>query len=80
MTLRIEKQRACVKIERIKGRGENYRLLPNTDSIGLIKEGTLVQDFTGNVYDINGNKIEPTGRFMISVETIDPYHLLIDMF
>ena len=45
-----------------------------------MKEGTILTDFEGKLYDEDDNEIKPTGRFMISVETIDPYHLLIDIF
>lgn len=82
-TFRLEQQRACVKIQkisnRIGGKGK-YRLLKGIDSIGLMKEGTILTDFEGKLYDEDDNEIKPTGRFMISVETIDPYHLLIDIF
>ena len=34
----------------------------------------------GKIVDDNGEEIKPTGRFLISAETIDPYHLVVDMF
>ena len=52
----------------------------------MVKSETLVMpvDFISNdfeVYDKEGKEvIEQTGRFFITVETIDPYHIILDIF
>ena len=51
-----------------------------------VKNGTpvmpvnfLSDDF--KVYDKEGKEvIEPTGLFFITAETIDPYHIILDIF
>ena len=56
------------------------------DSIVVVKSGTFVMpvDFISNdfeVYDKEGKEvIEQTGRFFITAETIDPYHIILDIF
>lgn len=78
-TFVLEQPRACVKIQKIGGRNR-YRLLKGIESVCLMKEGTILTDFNGKLYDEDDNEVQPTGVFMISAETINPYHLLVDIF
>lgn len=81
MAFPLSKDRACVTIEKIKGRKHNqYRLLMGVEHIGILPAGTKMIDFEGNLFDDEGNEIKPEGRFEVTAETIDPYHLLVDIF
>lgn len=47
----------------------------------MIGAGTKVFERPeAKIVDDEGNEIKPTGRFLWSAETIDPYHLVVDMF
>lgn len=52
----------------------------------LVSEGTLILPTFYisdklKVYDREGKEeIEPTGNFWITAETIDPYHIILDIF
>lgn len=81
----LNKERVGVKVERFGSKREHkYKI--TEDSIVAVKNGTLVMpvnffsdDF--KVYDKEGKEvIEPTGRFFIIAETIDPYHIILDIF
>lgn len=48
--------------------------------MGTLPEGTSMIDFEGNLFDDKGNEIFAEGKFYMTAETIDPYHLLVDMF
>jgi hypothetical protein len=50
--------------------------------IGVLKPETLVFPVpdTVLVQGPDGEVIRPSGRFMITTETFDPYHLVIDDF
>lgn len=48
----------------------------------MLQEGTLMIPLPENmeIVDENGEPIKATGRFYITAETIDLYHLVVDMF
>ncbi len=75
----IEKDRAAVKVQRV-GKSKLYRIVP--DSLCVMKQGTLVSNLPDDykIIDENGEELNATGEFMISSETIDPYHLVVDIF
>ena len=81
----LNKERVGVKVERFGSKREHkYKI--TEDSIVMVKSGTLVMpvDFLSDdfkVYDKEEKEvIEPTGRFFITAETIDPYHIILDIF
>lgn len=74
----LSKDWACVTIKRIAGR--KYQLLTGINNIGLLSEGTKMIDFEGSLFDDEGNELHADGKFYRTAETIDPYHLLVDMF
>lgn len=81
----LNKERVGVKVERFGSKREHkYKIME--DSIVVVKSGTLVMpvDFISNdfeVYDKEGKEvIEQTRRFFITAETIDPYHIILDIF
>lgn len=63
-------------------KGHKYILAPEKDEpIILIREGTQVVELGDKdiVTDQEGNPIHAADRFYRTVETIDPYHALLDM-
>lgn len=75
----IESKRVAAKVERINGRSLQYRIVPN--SLCYIKPGTRVLERpNAKIIDEDGNEVKPDGKFLWSAETIDPFHLVIDMF
>lgn len=76
-------ERACVVVKKIKN--HYYEVVQSENSIGVIQSNALVTrleflDNKAKIYDANGNEIQPTGYFLITIETINPFHLIIDMF
>lgn len=77
----LGKDWACVTIEKIPGRKHNqYRILTGADSIGILNASTKMIEFKGQVFDDEGNELHPDGTFLMTAETIDPYHLLVDIY
>ncbi len=75
----IGKKRAAIKVERINGKAYKFKVVPN--SICIIKEDTVVKERPeAKIYDEDGNEVLPTGKFLWSAETIDPFHLVTDYF
>lgn len=77
----IGTERACVIVKKTKN--HYYEVVES--SIGVIQSNALVTrlnflDSKAKVYDADGNEIQPTGYFLITTETINPYHLIVDMF
>ena len=75
----INKNRAAVQVKRV-GRTNRFRVVEG--SLYMINQVELVSNLPDDwkIVDDNGEEIKPTGRFLISAETIDPYHLVVDMF
>lgn len=67
---------ACVKVELVNK--TTLRVLPE---VNLIKPGSYVRLLPEkiSVTDENGDKVPASGRFYVTSESIDPYHLLIDV-
>lgn len=74
----LGRKRCGVKVERINKRKHTYKV---TD-VCVIGEDTLMTDLPDNfqIVDAEGDEISPTGRFIMTAETMDPYHLVVDMF
>lgn len=74
-------RRACVKIELVcqKRNKKKYRVC---DGLLVLREGTKMIPLPKNmeIVDEDGDPIEATGRFYVTEETIDPYHLVTDIF
>jgi len=76
-TFPLTKTRVAVKVEKI-GRGNTFKVLPE---IYLLKETSLVcEQPTFKIVDDEGNEIKPSGKFLWTVETINPFHLVTDWF
>lgn len=75
----LKERRIAVMVKRIDGRSYKFKVVPG--SVCVIKEDTVVAERPeANIFDEDGNEIKPTGRFFWSAETIDPFHLVTDMF
>lgn len=73
---RFEVGRACVQVRR-----EKNALVVQDGGIQIARPSTLFGMLTPGikVMDGDGNELPATGTFYISLETIDPYHLLTDV-
>lgn len=72
----IGKEYAAIKVKRIKP--NVYQIVP--DSICLLPSCTTVTEMEKRkIVDEEGNEMTPDGRFLWTTETIDPYHLVIDI-
>ena len=81
----LKSNRAGVVVERTGSKRQHkYKLTEK--SITMVSAGTLVipvHFLSDNfqLYNQNCNElIQPEGNFWITAETIDPYHVVIDMF
>ena len=64
-------------------RSKQYVLLTNqSDLIAVVKAGCPIVALNDDeiVVTSTGERVNPTGRFYITAETIDPYHDLFDIF
>lgn len=75
----LRSDRAAVKCTH-KFRSKEY--VPIEGSIVVIKAGCPVVPLLEDevVVTSDGVRLNPTGRFFITAQTIDPYHLLLDIF
>lgn len=71
----VQRPYACVKVEMV-GK-TTLRVLPG---VFFIKTGSYVRAVPEkiSVVDEDGKKIQASGQFYVSSESIDPYHLLLD--
>lgn len=78
-TYPLEQKRVAVKVQRINSHSTKYKIIPG--SICFIKDGALVSERPKSIIvDEDGNEIKPEGKFLWTAETIDPFHLVTDMF
>lgn len=75
--------RAAAKVKRIKK--DVFALCMQEGYFGflyLLPPQTLIYEMerTSKIVDENGKEIVPSGKFLITAETIDPYHLVVDFF
>ena len=81
----LKSNRAGVVVERIGSKRQHKYKLTEM-SITMVSAGTLVipvHFLSDNfqLYNQHCNElIQPEGNFWITAETIDPYHVVIDMF
>lgn len=80
LTRTLDKPRAAVKVELVGGRGKKkvYKVLPG---IYIINPPiAMVEHPDVSIIDDEGNPLSPEGIFLWSAETIDPYHLVMDLW
>ena len=75
-TIVLESKRSCVRVKQDRSK---YIVQPG---ITFMKPGTLLRELKNGekIVDEEGNEIEPSGRFLITAETIFPNHLVTDIF
>lgn len=76
---RIGQEKVAVKVEKIKGT-KQYRIVPG--EISIVRSDAVVAELPRDYAIVNdvGEEVKPMGNFLITTETIDPYHFVIDMF
>lgn len=69
--------RAAVVIRLIRHRPLTLEVLPE---VKMLSDAELapISD-KAQVVDGDKNKLQPSGKFMVTTETFNPYHLLVDM-
>ena len=81
----LKSNRAGVVVERI-GNKRQHKYKLTEKSITMVSAGTLVipvHFLSDNFQLYNQNcdeLIQPEGNFWLTAETLDPYHIVIDMF
>lgn len=74
----LTQNRIGVKVKCINKKTKTYQI---TNDISIIPKGTRLSERSNHkIVDNENNEITPTGRFLWTIETIDPYHLVTDMF
>ena len=76
----LESPHAAVKVRR---KGNAFIVDPEFEvPVIVVKAGTkmIPLDTNERVVDPDGNEVPAAGRFYRSAETIDPFHLIFDMF
>lgn len=64
-------------------RSKTYVVDPKKgEPVILVKEGAIITPLEDDeiVVSKDGENVRPTGRFFRTAETIDPYHIILDMF
>lgn len=81
-TYPLRSARAGVRCSK-RYRSKTYVVDPKEgEPIILVKEGAIITPLEDDeiVMSKDGEKVSPTGRFFRTAETIDPYHIILDMF
>lgn len=79
----LKSPRIGVRVRHSQNRRKDYILDDEgSEPILLMKAGTQLIELAEDerVLDSDGTLISPTGRFFRTAETIDPYHLVLDIF
>lgn len=76
-TIRLSHSRVCVKVKRNK-----HKLELCDDGLYMLPAETILCPLPENdiIVDRDGLELNASGRFYITAETIDPYHLAVDLF
>lgn len=81
--VRLPGPRAAVRVRVERRNPLVLRVDPDPeDPIGIIgaMESTAYLPDDATVLSPDGEVIQPTGKFVVSLGTLDPYHALIDLF
>lgn len=68
----------AVQVERI----DKMNLLRMmADGLCMVERGTLITELPNNckIVDMEDNEVQPTGKFFLCVESIDPYYFVVDL-
>lgn len=75
--------RVGVRCSRARRSPKKYVIDPEKgETLVLVKKGALITPLECDemVVTEEGEKVRPAGRFFRTAETIDPYHIILDMF
>ena len=70
--------RAAVMVK--KGSNQTLVVIPGSVSLVRINAALLAIPYGWRVVGPDGEELAPTGAFLVTAETIDPYHLVLDMY
>lgn len=75
-SMEIGKPYAAVRAERV---GKLLMVIPGT--VEILRADTKIAQVPDklSIVDANKNPIMPSGRFYMTTETIDPYHMVLDL-
>lgn len=76
---KLSSARVAVLATRIKT-SSVFELHQGIESIALLPPGTQILIPEEIQVVCNGEEVQPSGYFAITAETIDPYHLIMDIF
>ena len=73
----LSKDCPAVQVERI----HKNLLRIMEDGLCMVEKDTLITELPNNykIIDMDDNEVNPTGKFFICIESIDPYYLVIDL-
>lgn len=79
-TRKLDHPRVGVLVKR-SGR-KDYQIVPGEDSVAVYKAGLSIKELEPGerILSPDGEPVTATGRFFLSCETIDPFHLVFDLF
>ena len=77
-TFTLGKDRVAVKVKRCDNRKHVYQVVAGT--VCVVPSGTSVFELPDNYQIISDDneQIQPSRMFVMTADTIDPYHLVID--
>ena len=79
---RLVRPYAGVTVKHITSRAKNRYIITDEagDTLVRIKSDTLIRELPRDaIIDDNKQPIPPSGRYFITAETHDPYHIVIDL-
>lgn len=75
-TLTLDKPYAAVKVQRVS----KDKFILCSDGVSLLKNDAKLTELPDMfvIETEDGERVQPSGQFLITTETIDPYHLIVD--
>lgn len=61
---------------------KDYKIVPGKDSVSVYKAGMAIKELDAGerILSPDGEPVKAEGRFFLSSETIDPFHIAFDLF
>lgn len=77
---KLDTPRVGVLVQRT-GR-KDYKIVPGKDSLSVYKAGMTIKELDAeeHILSPDGEPVKAEGRFFLSCETIDPFHIAFDLF
>lgn len=75
----LSKDFPAVQVERTEDNMNALRIM--ADGLCMVEKGTLITELPEHykIIGMDDREVEPTGKFFICVESIDPYYLVVDL-